>query len=640
MRSIVPRSLGTLLLVISALAILNAIELFGLENYYTEWINPKVTLGGIILFLLLLSEISIYEFFKKWFTRIPKSEYFIAFLLVVLFLVIISLGFLNNRTELDLVTLFISNGVLAILFFVYAFNSKNMAFKISELYYYRGLFVVSFIAVVIFWIFNFIPNSSRQINPLSVIIISFIHLYMISFFLVLIGKKVKMPLFSYMLLLAFIGGQINATRNNFEHYEIDYVKSNNIERKPVEEYIESWLESRKEFIMKADQFPVILVSSEGGVSRAGLWSFLVHSYLYENDKNYFDRHLFSLTGESRGGVGNAMFFAKAHEIFSTGIDFSFKTDTLTKSTFSYKASELYKENYLSSSVSSLFGRDLFQNITGFFSVDNRGDLTEEEWEDAHHKVLEGGKKSLLKKSIMSFYKDDITPYVPPLLIMNTTHVQTGKYTLISPVKFKDHQDFFGYQDLIGDLQQIKSKDSVISLSSAMLLNARFPYLSPVGRIKGLGQYADAGYYDNIGGVVTESLYKAFESVLSSGKYPELAERIELIKLVIRNKDDIKSSSQMVTQLQAPLSTLLNVRSGHTQEMIDKLKSNWHVVLERTPILSKKSLWKSFKSESKDTIITPVLPLGRYLSTIAIQSMEARLNNEKVTCVLDKLLESK
>jgi len=46
----------------------------------------------------------------------------------------------------------------------------------------------------------------------------------------------------------------------------------------------------------------------------------------------------------------------------------------------------------------------------------------------------------------------------------------------------------------------------------MLLNARFPFISSAGKAPSIRQFVNAGYYDNIGGTLTQELIEVFENI--------------------------------------------------------------------------------------------------------------------------------
>lgn len=62
LRKVIPRILGTILLLLSAIGILNAMEIFQLQNAYTQFLSPGAMMGFCMLFLLLLTEPNFYNF--------------------------------------------------------------------------------------------------------------------------------------------------------------------------------------------------------------------------------------------------------------------------------------------------------------------------------------------------------------------------------------------------------------------------------------------------------------------------------------------------------------------------------------------------------------------------------------------------
>ncbi|MFD0962956.1 hypothetical protein [Pseudofulvibacter geojedonensis] len=648
-RRVLPRVLGCLLLFISAFAILNVIELYGIENLAIDWINPFKSLVVVTLLLLLLLEYHIYNFIRNTVRKIPKSDYLIIGVLIALLGFIFVLGAVNSQTEKDLQLLFSSNFALAIIFLVISFNTKELLKVKYKPVFYGGIIVAGLLVVILYIYFNFNPYATKLLNPLSVILICLTALYTLSFILVFAGKKMRFPLFTTVFIIAIVFGEINANRTGFDHYVLEETKTN-YTRPPLEKYLYNWLVSREDKIKQAKtEYPVLLISAEGGGSRAGLWSLLVHSYLSEISNNkYYTDHLLSITGASGGNVGNAMFLATAQTAHNTNKNVSYQLDAQDEVNedspyrLKYKASKIYAGNYLSTSIVGLLGRDLIQNIIGFLSFDNRGKLLQQEWQKRHRATFNQGE--VLHKDILSFYSSakDSTDFIPPLLFMNSAHTQSGKYNVISPVDFKNSPNFCGYLNFYQALnsKQLKDKDSKrilslprkskrsIQLVEAMRINAAFPYITPTGEIKELGQFGDAGYYDNIGGTVTINIKETFQRVLALKRFEAIRDKICLKSVLIYSELDtaLKNVYKPVSQLNTPMHTLLQVRSGHTQEMIDRL-GDYRIGLRKTTIdLNRKAdnvVKKAVREANNNTDgkITPILPLGRYLSKTAIYSME-------------------
>jgi len=89
----------------------------------------------------------------------------------------------------------------------------------------------------------------------------------------------------------------------------------------------------------------------------------------------------------------------------------------------------------------------------------------------------------------------------PVLSINTTRVNDGGPGVLSTINVDSA--VFGTR-----LDVIKMLDSTqdIRLSTAMILGARFPYMSPGGKVGAKSYFVDGGYFDNSGaGVIHEML---------------------------------------------------------------------------------------------------------------------------------------
>ncbi|MGY3794232.1 hypothetical protein [Aquimarina sp. 433] len=641
MRKTLPRILGILLLAISALSILNAMELFGLENTYTKFLDSTSMLLSVIFLLLLLSEPRLYTLLKNFLNKIANTTIVFFCISIGLMILIISLGTLNTQAEKDLGKLFLANSALTLLFFSLSFNSYKFLKSFPKKLFYGTILVGGFLILISFFIFNFYPKWATRVNPLSIMVLSLLSLFMICFILILVGKKIRLPLLSIITIICIFSSRFFT--DNSDHYQLE-IKKTTVDRVSLDTYIYHWLKSRKDDILNTDnKFPIIMVSAEGGGSRAGLWSFLTHSYLYEKSEGaYFDRNLLSLTGASGGSVGNAMFFAEARNasISNRKADFKIQSD-IENPNLNYKASVIYKDNYLSTALLSLLGRDLFKEVTSLFNFKNRGQLLEDQWIRAHGQFFSDEKGDLiLNKEFLSFYKGVISknrkisdPKIPPLLLINTTHTQTGNYNIISPVTYAHLRSLEGMNDFINTVQSSYPNGS-IDLSTAMRINASFPFVTPVGEVRKKDrtdiitsdQYADAGYYDNIGGRVSKGIEEVLAKVLRDS-FPELIEKVKMKHVLITNSEERKIAKTS-SQLTAPLTTLQNVRYGHTREIMEKLGDDHIVELKPTEIIPSTNLEDSISKRKNEEKIKPVLPLGRYLSKIAIRSMEARLDTIK------------
>ncbi len=643
-RRMLPKVLGTFLLLITAFSVDNiGFTISGNMN------NLFLNIVFVVLSVLLV--LSLHYKFTRWFMNlfagISGIKYVPIILAIGCLLTILLFTFFNAGGSVwDVRRLFIALLLLALFFFIVSVSYSIYILKFKEIIGARIIGFIAFIAFLTYIIFLFNPKLAYLINPLSVILISMIGIFTVANLIRYIGKKIlKIPLLTLSVLFFIVLGSITANRQDFSHYEVSTAITHKApqERPEIEEYIISWIEDRKEYINTTEKYPVIFVAAEGGGSRAGLWSLLVNSNLYEINKDYYDKYLFAMTGASGGSVGNSIFYTSAYQSFSSAKKFNFKLNSDIKSTFSYKGSAFYQGNFLSSSVASLLGRDLFASISGISFFNDRGSILENEWEEKYKTIFQNDSLDLLSKSFLSLdMQSKSTKHTPPALIINTTHLQSGNHSSISPVVLKDKQlETAITRDFLDDYRRAyKSDTTSIKISTAMLLNARFPYVSPVGRVKNIGQFGDAGYYDNIGGNLTIRLVNAFQKVVNQ-RYCHLSEVLDPRVLIIMNTSEKKTKTKDTvnysTQLQAPLNVVVNATFAHPNELINTYGSEYLIASKRTKIPRPEEVdGVSLYFGSRETI-KPILPLGRYLSDAAILSLEMRLKDSIVQDRMKKLL---
>lgn len=644
-----PKVLGTILILIVAFAALNSYSEIQVEIEYRAGVLFLISLIPLLLSLNKESADIVLHLLIKY----KLNDLYAFWLCIILVTGIIVLGFFNQGgNDDDIFRLFTALLLLAIFFFIVTTSYSKIILIIK--YKFGAYLILTITSFTLLIYCGFLDNPQLgtylNINPLTTINICLLSIFSMLIALRTIGGRIKLPLVSLTLIFLVVIGIGTASSENFDHYDVSFT-TKTIEyndRPELHTYIKKWLDERYDYINTYNcdkKFKVIFVSSEGGGSRAGLWSFLVNSYLYEKNPDYFDKHLFSMTGASGGMVGNSMFHAvaKHNQQCESGHSLKYENDSIYK----YKASEVYSRDYLSTSLTSLFGRDFFQSILGFMDFKDRGELLEIEWENAFSNVFKGvglDEEFLAKQNPNS-------PKTPPLLIVNTVNVEKGNYSLISPVDFsKDYKNLNVFDDFLNDYDKEEShRKKTIKYSTAMSLAARFPYISPVGRVRGIGQFMDAGYYDNIGGTVTRRLQKTFDSILfKDTTYSSIRGKVSPVFLTIANKESNskkrkkeKDSIDYRAQIIAPAIGVLNATFWHAEEMNRTFGSEYLIESERVALVLDKETQKQlnlFIGNDKEKKVCPELPLGRYLSKTVIRAMEQNLDsNSKVVAKLEKLL---
>lgn len=654
-----PKVLGTLFLLVVA---------FSVEDAYNEMEDDIFLIGagrGIAISILLLF-VSLNQYITTRIKRLLhkwKLRHLLPILLVTIgFGVLVFYGLRSAGGSLaDIRRLFWSLIIIAIMYFIITTSYSKYILTLKEKYGAKIIVFITFSAFFAYVVLVFNPKVfTNQLNSLSIINICIIGLFSLANFIKLVGHRYKLPLLSVVLVLLTILGFITASRENFELYDLSAVPTENNrvkERDSLKAHIRSWIEDRKFEIDKhteEDKFKVLFISSEGGGSRAGLWSFLVHSYLYERNRDYFDVHTFSMTGASGGSVGNIMFYNIAnHNFFNRESSISLKTEGKEKEIFQYKASKVYQKDYLSTSIASLMGRDLIASIVGLDWFDDRGALLEEEWETSYRKVFDESEELDLQKEFLSI-PIKRGAKTAPLLIVNTVNVQKGEYSVISPVTFLENKKTIGvFDDFLADFDCVRPNEG-IKKSSAMSVTARFPYVSPVARVEKVGQFMDAGYYDNIGGTVSRRLGEVFREVFDTITHDTTVykkgfkDKIELTFMIIANHEKDKypdeckfkienDSFPYAPQIMAPLQGVLNATFAQKEEM-EKTFGTEYLFESRPKKVELDSLQQSLYLNKGDEI-TPALPLGRFLSKAVIRSLEKNLDGE-LKSRLDALVEEK
>ncbi|MBX2828537.1 MAG: hypothetical protein KTR22_10245 [Flavobacteriaceae bacterium] len=641
-KRVFPKMLGATLILTAAFAVNNTFQtVYGHDIIFTgNW----GFLIAILLMLLALNQ-KVSDAVMGWLFKWEwLKEYGPIILMTLCFLAIIILGFFNRGgTEGDSKRLFWALTLLAVLFLLLTLSYNKLVLWFKK--HIGGRLTLLFITVILvsYLILVFYPTSFEIYTPLSIIMICIIGIYTVFNIIRVFGKRLDVPLLGFVFIVSVVLGVYQANRNNFKHYDASYtteVKHTPNDRMNVDDYIAAWISDRRALIQnqpEGEKFPIIMVSAEGGGSRAGLWSFLVQSSLFDKNPDYFEKYLFSMTGASGGGGGNNMFYAQAYELLENPSALPLKYQ-MEDAPFDYRASSIYNKDYLSASVASLLGRDLFKSITNIGTFRDRGAILEIQWEDQFDSIFERDDNPLGQAYLNLLPKKGQHEYIRPILITNTTELQSGERAIISPVSPAGNPNGLGvFSDL---LEEYPKKNAMIKRSTAMSMNARFPYVSPVARIDSVGQFGDAGYYNNIGGNVTVTLAQSLERALAQDS--TLTGKYEIRQLLITNfskpSDDITYSSQML----APLSMIASATFAHPKQTEATLVNVHNIQSKRTPIPQQESAMMSFMKEltEDDGEIEPIIPLGRFLSEPAVRSMEARLAEPEVQAQLVRLLSAK
>lgn len=342
----------------------------------------------------------------------------------------------------------------------------------------------------------------------------------------------------------------------------------------LEAYARDWLKSRRveiDRVKSPDRYPIFLVNADGGGVRAAWWSATLLALIADHAPR-FPKHVFAMSGASGGSLGIAVFALQQVE----EVDGTERNNPCVRGQRQRCTADLLSADLLAPTVAAMLTVDLTRSIVEHsiwpefsrmsFSADRATALEhalEQVWMDhTGSRLFEepftrlwGGKRRL----------------EVPVLLMNTSDV-TGRRLVIAPVTTGENTTDRG------DLLPLLGTND-LRLSTAVVLSARFPGVTPAGWIKTSNAeqgYAivDGGYADNSG---AHSASEAHAALRKAASAEGIADKIQVVAIMIANDPisaqpapavplpSVRSEVSTLGSLIAPVMTLDRLRQTNTQE---------------------------------------------------------------------------
>ena len=380
-------------------------------------------------------------------------------------------------------------------------------------------------------------------------------------------------------------------------------------------YSADWLKKRSADIIlfhqrfPADTFPVYVVNTYGGGIRASAWTCFVidrlDSLLKAADKypqnarfnHDFQHYIFAYSGASGGTIGASVLCAARYAHQEPGL--------------MHHDTDYYANDFLTPVLAGLFGRDIWATASSAdFYLDREG-IQEKTWElhSASFKVTYGDLFS-------TYWKD--RSYEVPLLFSNTFDEERGLKGIAAPVKLSS-KDFPGAV-IVENL--IQSPNDEMRLSTAAFMSARFPFVSPTGKLNDQ-HFSDGGNIENSGAESARQITKVLQRVLAGLAKKDL-KTYGMVKVVMVSlPNSLKGAADEGQaknwfELSAPLTGLLNTIDGNAfkEDLVNRLSDSsggydYYQVAPTRPKHAIKGGW-------------PVYPLGWQISTDALDQMRSSL----------------
>jgi hypothetical protein len=494
--------------------------------------------------------------------------------------------------------------------------------------------LISLIALFIYCLAIFWLPFSIQLGTLGVVLLA-LGFYTGLFNLIkMFSLMYRVKIAFFLLVPMFIGGLL------FESHKVAIIPLKHesyTQRQDLKVYFYNWLQQHEAELNNdsLQMVPLIFAHADGGASRSGYWTASVLGKLDSTTDTRFSRHLFALSGASGGSVGNATFFSLLYlRQFNKAY-----ADSITRSGIVQPARDFLKTDFLTYTLARMLGPDIFNSIYPF--VADRARALEYAMEQgAGNKVLLNGFFSL---PFSHFVTTSNTSYPLPILCINTTRMQDGMPGVISNIQI-DTAIFGRRLDVLSLLQP----DEDMRLSTAVVMGARFPYISPAGCITRKEQVADGsihtaryyfvdgGYFDNSGaGVVHEMIMElnnlVHNDTLLQKRYGSKLAKLRFMVVHITNTPyaatTFKKAFPFSNDLAAPLLTLAGSYSSQTSVNNSRLEKYMQTLYYKDSVSLHYGLPKLYyemnlySNDSEETY-----SMNWSISDATLKRMQNRLNN--------------
>lgn len=317
------------------------------------------------------------------------------------------------------------------------------------------------------------------------------------------GAATQFPVLSVLFIIAVVFSFFN------DNHEIRLLKGEPLARPELKQFAVQWGE-RNQIGARAVR-PMVFVATAGGGIRASQWTSAVLTHLTDNNPK-FAESLFAISGVSGGSVGAAFYSS----LLKQKIDCAANAG---KDCLQERARHMLSHDFLGPTVSALLFNDLLQRFLPFGILPDRQKALESGWEKAWSMAFGGAAMSEPYSSTWS--KPGSADKWLPLLLLNSTHMETGRKVITSPFPLAPKQpEFSGFLDDVDLIQLLGGRD--MPLSAAAGNSARFTYVSPPGTLpydggwfdirEDNGHLLDGGYFENNGANTLHELLKTLENL--------------------------------------------------------------------------------------------------------------------------------
>ena len=490
-------------------------------------------------------------------------------------------------------------------------------------------------------------DISWQLGPFPLVLLAFAVLLGFGNILTALSVKISLNLHFIVFLIALLLGSTETHYVRTKPVETPAQKGIFSQRQDIQTYVRNWVADRGAAIDSArGNYPVYFVLANGGASRSGYWTASVLGKLEDataRTSDPFSQHVFCLSGTSGGGVGVATFFSLLYE--------RSKLPKETEVSFLGSARLFLKKDFLTHTLAHMLGPDYFKYI---FHVNNdelsdRAGALEETIELGANNVPDP-LRARMDEPLSKMVALNNQPYRLPILCINTTRMQDGNPGVVTNIRL-NKEIFNNRVDVLGILNDTLD----MRLSTASIMGARFPYVSPAGRIDQwlpeqvrvkkndsllIHYFVDGGYFDNSGAGVVQEMMRAMLIQADTAKDQLFKKRVGKLQMVVMHITNspvgvapLGTVPPIRNDLSSPILTVLGAYDMQTT-VNDKRLINFLRDVDRDSVchgaeyypvhLYKDAAEKSAARLRGDTLKEVPYAMNWFISDTTLKRMDARL----------------
>ncbi len=324
--------------------------------------------------------------------------------------------------------------------------------------------------------------------------------------------------------------------NNHRVRRVPYVAQAAATMPDLTDTFENWYKARTDQSKFSERYPVYIVAAQGGGIYAAMHAAHFLSYMQARCPN-FSHHLFAISGVSGGSVGAATFAAAMKDAEQRGgvkIPDTGCADRRGEDDPAINAVQALDDDFWSPLQAMWLFPDLLQQFLPVrVEVFDRARALEHGLEASWQRIVtqtdlygprvQDKTANTMAEPFLSLWPHGFDKSLfTPALVLNTTEVDTGRRRLISPFTFE------GLSDLRFFPVSCKSEGKIeaLPLSTAAVLSARFPWITPTGwyydpsesgectsPAKSVTKLSDGGYFEASGVATALDLAHSLKTII-------------------------------------------------------------------------------------------------------------------------------